>query len=280
MGLQRVRHDWVTFTFTLYGCESWTINKAEHQRIYAFKLWCWRRPLRLPWTTSRSNQSILKEINPEYSLEGMMLKLKLQYLGYLMQRANSLEKTLMLGKIEGRRRRVNSGWDSWMASLIQGTWVWTSSRRWWRKRKCGMLQSMGSQRVRHDWVNEQQQHASIAQNFIQVWRNLSLSSLPSMISSVLQYSIASFFLSPHYKLWICSPPHAHLGIPGGSMVKNPPAYPGDMETRAQSPGQEGPLEKEMTTHSSCLENSTDIGDWNLLSWNRKRVRHDLVTKQQ
>ena len=105
MGLQRVRHDWVTFTFTLYGCESWTINKAEHQRIYAFKLWCWRRPLRLPWTTSRSNQSILKEINPEYSLEGMMLKLKLQYLGYLMQRANSLEKTLMLGKIEGRRKR-------------------------------------------------------------------------------------------------------------------------------------------------------------------------------
>ena len=87
----------------MYGCESWTIKKAECQRIDAFKLWCWRRLLRDPWTARRSNQSILKEINPEYSLEGLMLKL--QYFGYLMQRANSLEKTLMLGKTEGRRRR-------------------------------------------------------------------------------------------------------------------------------------------------------------------------------
>ena len=88
-------------------CESWTIQKAEHQRIHVFELWCWRRLLRVPWTARRSNQSILKEINPEYSLEELMLKLKLQYFGYLMQRANSLEKTLMLGKIEGKRRR---GW--------------------------------------------------------------------------------------------------------------------------------------------------------------------------
>ena len=89
----------------MYGHESWTIKKAERQRIDAFKLWCWRRLLRVPWTARRSNQSILKEINPEYLLEGLMLKLKLQYFGHLMQRANSLEKTLMLEKIEGRRRR-------------------------------------------------------------------------------------------------------------------------------------------------------------------------------
>ena len=89
----------------MYGCESWTIKKAEHRRIDAFELWCWRRLLRVPWTPRRSNQSILKEISPEYSLEELMLKLKLQYFGHLMQRTDSLEKTLMLGKTEGRRRR-------------------------------------------------------------------------------------------------------------------------------------------------------------------------------
>ena len=92
------------FPVVMYRCESWTIKKAEHQRIDAFELWCWRRPLRVLRTARRSNQSILKEINPEYSLEGLMLKLKFQYFGYMMQRANSLENTLMLGKIEDRRR--------------------------------------------------------------------------------------------------------------------------------------------------------------------------------
>ena len=95
----------VVFPVVMYGCESQTIKKAEHQRIDAFELWCWRRLLRLPWTARRSNQSILKEVSPEYSLEGLMLKLKLQYFGHLMQRADSLEKTLMLGKIECGRRR-------------------------------------------------------------------------------------------------------------------------------------------------------------------------------
>ena len=95
----------VVFPAVMYGCESWTRRKAERQRIGAFELWCWRRPLRVPWTARRSNQSILKEISPEYSLEGLMLKLKLQYFGHLMWRADSLEKTLMPGKIEGRRRR-------------------------------------------------------------------------------------------------------------------------------------------------------------------------------
>ena len=95
----------MVFPVAMYGCQSWTIKKAECRRIDAFELWCWRRLLRVPWTARRSSQSILKEINPEYSLEGLMLKLKFQYFGHLMWRANSLEKTLMLGKIEGRRRR-------------------------------------------------------------------------------------------------------------------------------------------------------------------------------
>ena len=95
----------MVFPIVMYGCDSWTIKKAELQRIDAFELWCWRRLLRVPWTAKRSNQSILKEISPEYSLEGLMLKLKLQYFGHVMQRNNSFEKTLMLGKIEGWRRR-------------------------------------------------------------------------------------------------------------------------------------------------------------------------------
>ena len=95
----------MVFPVVMYGCDSWTIKKPEHQRIDAFELWCWRRLLRVPWTARRSNQAILKEISPEYSLDGLMLKLKLQYFGHLMRRADSFEKTLMLGNIEGRRRR-------------------------------------------------------------------------------------------------------------------------------------------------------------------------------
>ena len=141
------------FPVVMYGCESWTIEKAEHQRIDAFELWCWKKCLRVPWTTRRSNQSILKEIIPEYSLEGLMLKLKLWYFGHLMQRTDSSEKTLMLGKIKGGRRgRLRMRWL--MASLTQRTWIWVNSRNWWWTGKPGVLQSMGSQRVRHDWVTE------------------------------------------------------------------------------------------------------------------------------
>ena len=126
------------FPVAMYGCESWTINKAECRIIDAFKLWCWRRLLRVPWTARRSNQSILKEISPEYSLEGLMLKLKLQYFGHLMRRTDSFEKTLMLGKIEAGRRDVR-GWDGWMASPTQWTWVWASSGSWWWTGKPGVL---------------------------------------------------------------------------------------------------------------------------------------------
>ena len=108
----------------MYGCESWTVKKAERRKIDAFELWCWRRLLRVPWTARWSNQSILKEISPGCSLEGLMLKLKLQYFGHLMWRVDSLEKTLMLAGVGGRRRR---GWDGWMASLTRWTWVWVNS---------------------------------------------------------------------------------------------------------------------------------------------------------
>ena len=142
----------MVFPVVMYGCESWTIKKAECQRIDAFELWCWRRLLRIPWTARRSNQSMLKEISPGYSLEGLMLKLKFQYFGHLMWRADSLKKSLMLGKIEGRRRR---GWqDGWMASPTWWTWVWVNSGSWWWTGKPGVLRFMGSQRVGHDWVTE------------------------------------------------------------------------------------------------------------------------------
>ena len=113
------------FPVVMYGCESWTIKKAEHRRVDACELWCWRRLLRVPWTTRRSNQPILKEIS-EYSLEGLMLKLKLQYFGHLIRRADSFENILMLGNIEWEEKGIRR-WDVWMASLTQWTWVWVNS---------------------------------------------------------------------------------------------------------------------------------------------------------
>ena len=139
----------MVFLVVMYGCESWTIKKAECQRIEAFKLWCWRRDLRVLWTARRPNQSILKEINPKYSLEELILKLKLQFFGYLMWRANWLENILMLGKIEGRKRREwqRTRWvdvitDSMDMSL-------RSSGRWWRAGKPSILQSMGCKELTH-----------------------------------------------------------------------------------------------------------------------------------
>ena len=135
------------------GYESWTIKKAEHQKIDAFELWCWRRLLRVPWTARRSSQSILKEINPEYSLEGLMLKLKLQYFGHLMRRVDSLEKTLMLGGIGGRRRRRQR--MRWLDGITDSMDVrLRNSRSWWWTVRPGVLRFMGSQRVGHDWATE------------------------------------------------------------------------------------------------------------------------------
>ena len=134
----------MVFPVVMYGCESWTIKKAERWRIDAFELWCWRRLLRVPWTARRSNQSTLKEISPECSLEGLMLKLKLQYFFHLMQGTDSLEKTLMLGKTEGKRR----GWQRmrWLDGITNlWAWVWASSGSWWWTGKSVVLHSMGSQ---------------------------------------------------------------------------------------------------------------------------------------
>ena len=142
----------VVFRVVTYGCESWTIKKAEHRRIDAFELWCWRRLLGVSWTARRSNQSILKEISPEYSLEG--LKLKLQYFGHLMWRADSLEKNLTLGKIEGGRR-IGRQRMRWLDGITNSMDMSLSRpRSWWWTGKPGMLQSMGSQRVGHDWATE------------------------------------------------------------------------------------------------------------------------------
>ena len=143
----------MVFPVVMYRCESWTVKKAECRRI-AFELWSWRRLLWVPWTARRASQSILKEISPGCSLEGLTLKLKLQSFGHLMWRADSFGKTLMLGKNEGRGEGDDRGWDGWMASLTQWTWVWVGSRSWCWTGRAGVLQLMGLQRVRHYWVTE------------------------------------------------------------------------------------------------------------------------------
>ena len=131
------------------------IKEGREPKNYAFMLWCWRRLLRVSWTARRSKQPILREINPEYSLEGLRLKLKLQVF-WSPDVANASEKSQMLGKIEGRRREGIRGWDGWMASSMHWTWTWANFRRWWGTGRPGMLQSMGLQRSRHDWMTEQQ----------------------------------------------------------------------------------------------------------------------------
>ena len=144
----------MVFPVVMYGCESWTVKQAEHRRIDAFELWCWRRLLRIPWTTRRSNQSILKEISPGCSLEWVMLKLKLQYFGHLMQRVDSLKRVCCCGGLGAGERGDDRGWDGWVASLTRWTFVWVNSRRWWWTGRPGVLRFTGSQRVRHDWVME------------------------------------------------------------------------------------------------------------------------------
>ena len=145
----------MVFPVVMYGCESWTVKKAEHQRIDAFELWCWRRLLRVPWTARRSNQSILNETSPRCSLEGLMLKLKLQYSGHLMpEELTNWKRPCCWERLKVGGEGDNRGWDGWMASPTQWTWVWVNSGIWWWIGKPGVLQSMGSQGVRHDWATE------------------------------------------------------------------------------------------------------------------------------
>ena len=151
------------FSVVMYRCESWTIKKAEDQRTDAFELWCWRRLLRVPWTARKSNHSILREISPEYSLEGLMLKLKLQYFGHLRWRTDSLEKTLMLGKIEGKKRRQQQRMR-WLDSITD--LMDMNLSKFWETMKPGMLQCMGLHRVGHNLaIEEQQQNFKLTNYF-------------------------------------------------------------------------------------------------------------------
>ena len=144
----------MVFPVVMYGCESWTVKKAEWQRIDAFELWCWRRLLRIPWTARRSNQSILKEISPEYSLEGLILKLKLQYLATWCKELTHLKRPWCWERLRVGGEGNDKGWDGRMASPTQWTWVWASSGSWWWTGKPGVLQTMGLQRIGHDQATE------------------------------------------------------------------------------------------------------------------------------
>ena len=143
------------FPIVTYGCESWTIEKAEHWRIDTFELWCWRRLLRVPWTARRLNQSILKKISPEYSLEGLMLKLtNSNTLATSFKELTHWKRLWCWARLKAGGKGDDRGWDGWMASATRWTWVWEGSWSWWWTGKSGVLQSMGLQRIRHDWETE------------------------------------------------------------------------------------------------------------------------------
>ena len=144
----------MVFPVVMYGCESWTIKKAECQRTNAFELWCWRRLLRVPWTARRSNQSILKEISPEYLLEGLMLSWNSNTFATWCKEPTHLKTPWCWERLSAEGEEDDRGWDSWMASPTQWTWVWASFGSWWWTGMPCVLQSMGSQRVRHDWATE------------------------------------------------------------------------------------------------------------------------------
>ena len=171
----------MVFSVLLYGCESWTIKKAECWRIDAFELWCWRRLLRVPWTARRSNQSILKEISSEYSLGGLLLKLKPpNTLATWCKELTHWKRSWCWERLKMGGEGDNRGWDGWMASLTQWTWVWASSGSWWWTEKPGMLQSMGSQRVVYDWVTELTDWL----NWLTDWLTVTLDKLLNWVSAL------------------------------------------------------------------------------------------------
>ena len=172
----------MVFPVVMYRYENWTIQKDWALKDWYFQTLVLEKTVESPLDARRSNQSILKDINPEYSLVGLMLKVKLQYFGHLMGWANSLKKTLMLRKIEGRRRRGHRGWDGWMVSMIQWRWVWTNSRREGRPGKPGVLQFTGSQTVRHDLATEQQQQKSQTRLSDWMTRRIQYIGLPMWLS--------------------------------------------------------------------------------------------------
>ena len=185
--------------------------ELDHKECWALKSWCfWTVVLdktlyRVPWTAQRSKQSILKETNPEFSLKGLMLKLKLQYFGQLLGSANSLEKILMLGILKTGGEGDDRGWDGWMAWLTQWTWVWANSGRWWGTGMPGVLQSMGLQRIGHDWVTEQQlQHTSriIQHPFFYLWP-ISVSIMFLSFIRVVAYIKISFFTKAELYSIVC-----------------------------------------------------------------------------
>ena len=143
----------MVFPVVMYGCESWTVKKAERRRVDAFELWCWRSLLRVPWTARRANQLIVKEISLEYSLKGLMLVLKLQYFGHLMRRAGSLERNWCWKRLKAGGEGNDRGWDGWMASRIQWTWVWANSRRWWTG-KPGVLYVVHGVAKSQTWLSD------------------------------------------------------------------------------------------------------------------------------
>ena len=144
----------MVFPVVMYGCESWTVKKAERRRTDAFELWCWRRLLRVSWTARRSNQSILKEISPGISLEGMILKLNSSTLATSCEELTHWKRLWCWEGLGAGGEGDDRGWDGWMASLTWWTWVWVNSRSWWWTGRSGVLRFMGSQRVRHDWATD------------------------------------------------------------------------------------------------------------------------------